>query len=203
MRTAFEENLDSFFYGDTCVSELQVVNRVDGKAYANVSKKSRIGFSTKTINGILSAVVLTLAVSTAGVSLPSIKRANLKAESSRSHKLDERTKADLVVEVAELRERLGLTQQQLADLLNVSLSTISKFERSEHEPDASNMAKYQKFVQMVNYLDYKVGGRKFALRSLFHVESQVFDDMNVIDFAKAVGGEGLNEVYSQFKRIYG
>lgn len=41
--------------------------------------------------------------------------------------------------IAELRKRQGLTQQQLADQLNLSNKTISKWESGAGSPDISNL----------------------------------------------------------------
>ncbi|MBO4932839.1 MAG: helix-turn-helix transcriptional regulator [Clostridia bacterium] len=42
--------------------------------------------------------------------------------------------------IAECRHRLGLTQQELADRLNLSNKTISKWENGAGSPDISNLA---------------------------------------------------------------
>ena len=41
--------------------------------------------------------------------------------------------------IAELRKKQGLTQQQLADKLNLSNKTISKWESGSGSPDVSNL----------------------------------------------------------------
>lgn len=41
--------------------------------------------------------------------------------------------------IAELRKKQGLTQQQLADKLNLSNKTISKWESGSGSPDISNL----------------------------------------------------------------
>ncbi len=41
--------------------------------------------------------------------------------------------------IAELRKKLGLTQQQLTDKLNLSNKTISKWEAGNGSPDISNL----------------------------------------------------------------
>lgn len=41
--------------------------------------------------------------------------------------------------IAELRKQKGLTQQELADLLNLSNKTISKWESGSGSPDISNL----------------------------------------------------------------
>ena len=42
--------------------------------------------------------------------------------------------------IAELRKKQGLTQQQLADKLNLSNKTISKWESGSGSPDISNLS---------------------------------------------------------------
>jgi DNA-binding transcriptional regulator YiaG len=36
--------------------------------------------------------------------------------------------------LAQLRQRAGLTQRKLADILEVTIKTVSAWERGEHEP---------------------------------------------------------------------
>lgn len=52
--------------------------------------------------------------------------------------------------IAELRKKQGLTQQQLADKLNLSNKTISKWETGLGSPDISNL------LTLANTLDISV-----------------------------------------------
>lgn len=48
--------------------------------------------------------------------------------------------------IAECRREMGLTQQQLADMLNLSNKTISKWESGAGSPDISNLAEVAKVL---------------------------------------------------------
>ena len=48
--------------------------------------------------------------------------------------------------IAECRREMGLTQQQLADKLNLSNKTISKWESGAGSPDISNLAEVAKVL---------------------------------------------------------
>lgn len=48
--------------------------------------------------------------------------------------------------IAECRRELGLTQQQLADMLNLSNKAISKWESGAGSPDISNLAEVAKVL---------------------------------------------------------
>lgn len=48
--------------------------------------------------------------------------------------------------IAECRREMGLTQQQLADKLNLSNKTISKWESGTGSPDISNLAEVAKVL---------------------------------------------------------
>jgi transcriptional regulator with XRE-family HTH domain len=96
-----------------------------------------------------------------------------------------------------------LSQEDLGNLLNISASTISKFERGEHSPDAANFAKYNKFLELADYLQKSLNGKKYAIRQLFSHKLSIFGDMTTVEYSREIGEEGLNEVISSFKRLYG
>lgn len=62
--------------------------------------------------------------------------------------------------IKEIRKRLGLSQEQLADILNVSRQAITKWENDGGLPDVSNLAKLAKVFNIsVDYLldhDYQL-----------------------------------------------
>ena len=61
-------------------------------------------------------------------------------ESSAPTHLDRLSDSDLGARIHHLRQYRGLTQQELATLLDVSASTISLWERNRRHPEKSKMA---------------------------------------------------------------
>lgn len=52
-----------------------------------------------------------------------------------------------------LRENNGLLQKELADILNISLSSISMYERGERQPDNDTLKKISNYFQVsIDYL---------------------------------------------------
>lgn len=62
------------------------------------------------------------------------------------------------VKIAKARSEINLTQDQLAELLNVSRQTISKWELDISLPDTSKLVKLSKVLNVS--IDY---GHRFAL----------------------------------------
>ena len=55
---------------------------------------------------------------------------------------------ELANKLAELRKQKGLSQEELADKLNVSRQTISKWERGEASPDTDNLIELAKLYEI-------------------------------------------------------
>ena len=55
---------------------------------------------------------------------------------------------ELANKLAELRKQKGLSQEELADKLNVSRQTISKWERGEASPDTDNLVELAKLYEI-------------------------------------------------------
>ena len=205
MKTVFEDDLDSFFYGTTCVSESPVPLRDAVGIVTNVTKKSIINRISRTAVGLVGTVALAVGLSgNVGTQFNSGQKRHLSgARASNISQVDERTRSDLVYELLEIREIYNLSQDEVADLLNISKSTISKFERGEHAPDLKNYTKYLSFISLIEYLKDNLNDKKYAIRQILHQESKLFGGMNLIGFSKTIGEEGLNEVISLLKRQYG
>lgn len=65
--------------------------------------------------------------------------------------------------IAELRKKQGLTQQQLADKLNLSNKTISKWESGSGGPDISNLSVLAEVLEIS--VDELLNGELNKLRS--------------------------------------
>ncbi len=65
--------------------------------------------------------------------------------------------------IAELRKKQGLTQQQLADKLNLSNKTISKWESGSGSPDISNLPVLAEALEIS--VDELLNGRLNKLKS--------------------------------------
>lgn len=60
-------------------------------------------------------------------------REDLKEPEFRAHYLEERQALKLAMKIAELREKKGLSQQQLAKLMGTSQQAISRIESGKYE----------------------------------------------------------------------
>lgn len=206
-KTVFDENLEDFFYAETCTINSFGYERTSKAGIFNfLSAKIRIPL--KAIGAMAFASTLFISSNSAGASL-GLLHSKYRYLSKKDlitagpTKLDERGRLQLVKKLLKIREDFGLTQDDISGLLDVSKSTLSKLERGEHSPDATNLNKYISFLQLSEYLNDKLNGKKFAIRLLFKTKSPVFDGMNAIEFAHTIGEEGLNEVMYTFKRQYG
>lgn len=73
------------------------------------------------------------------------------------------------------RERIGLTQNELAERLGVSQQTISKYENGSREPDLENLIRMSKIFHVTT--DYLLGLNDSASAYLLHEqESNYFRD---------------------------
>lgn len=200
--TVFDENLDKFLYGETCTPNSFGYKR-EGKGIILNSQSGKLKISGFAVSTLLMGTIF---LTSSGFSTYSTAygREHLKpGYTSKVTKLDERGRQDLVKKITKFREDFKLSQDDLAKLLHLSTSTLSKLERGEHYPDATNLAKYNSFVDFSEYLNQKLNGKKYTIRQLFSTKSSIFGDMTPIEFSHAVGEEGLNEVIGSFKRLYG
>jgi len=204
MRTAFESNLNDFFYGETCSSESPIPLKESREVISNVprNKFGKVFIKSRLVAGIIGASV---ALGSSGNVTTKFSRAKeLSAHSTtKSYVLDDRTKEELIEVFLSIREAYRFTQNEVATLLGLSESTISKFERGEHSPDSRTLRKYTEFISLIDYLKVKTSDRKFAIRQLFHSESRVFGGLNSFEFSKKIGDDGFMEVSSVLRRLYG
>lgn len=56
---------------------------------------------------------------------------------------------DLGNKILKYRKTLNLSQEQLAEILNVTRQTISKWELGETTPDIKQAKKYQEYLKLV------------------------------------------------------
>ena len=57
--------------------------------------------------------------------------------------------------IAELRKDKGLKQKDVAEILNVAISTVSNYETDSHEPDLTNLCKLADILDVST--DYLLG----------------------------------------------
>lgn len=70
------------------------------------------------------------------------------------------------------RERNGLTQSELAELLGVSQQTISKYENGSREPDLENLIRMSKIFHVTT--DYLLGVSEPTSTYLLHEEESIY-----------------------------
>lgn len=83
--------------------------------------------------------------------------------------------------IRQLRENKGLTQEQLADRINVSIRTIQRFERDKH---SSNMKTLEKIaaaldIEPLLLLGYDVNEDEVYSKSFSSLEEAIKDEMEV------------------------
>jgi transcriptional regulator with XRE-family HTH domain len=204
INSVFDSNLDDFFYGDTCTTESPVPLQDQKRSIANINRRKETKISLKAMV-VAGFIGVTVALGVGGIAATKVSRIKgiTAFSSGKTHLLDDRSKEELINVFVTFREDYRFTQDEVADLLGLSKSTISKFERGEHFPDARALKKYSDFISLLSYLKDKTSDRKFAIRQIFHLESKVFGGLNSFAFAKQVGENGLREVSSIIRRIYG
>lgn len=204
-KSVFEDDLSDFFYGETCTDNLLGYSRSAEGVKANVSAAPKMRFANL-VAGVALSGLMTLSSFAVGAGLKSsgdrVKQGAI-AQSARMSRLDERGRQELVKRLTKVREYFGLTQDDVANLININKSTLSKLERGEHFPDPANVIKYSTLLEMSYYLKEKLGNKKYAIRQLFTEKSRLFGGMTPIEFSSEIGDEGIKEVYSTFKRLYG
>ena len=62
-----------------------------------------------------------------------------------------------------LREKSGLSQQKLADMLNISQQAIFKYEKTSNEPDISTLIRLAEIFEVT--VDYLIGNSEIKERN--------------------------------------
>lgn len=78
--------------------------------------------------------------------------------------------------IKELRNQLGITQQQLADELNLSKSTIVSYELGKRKPNGIGIAKLEKFFNVS--ADYILGLTDNSKLSYSHNDPEIMNAVN-------------------------
>ena len=76
--------------------------------------------------------------------------------------------------IAKLRKEKEVGQKELAVLLNMSVATISNYERGVHSPDLSTICKLADYFQVTT--DYLLG------RTSYRCAPEILDDYLISDF---------------------
>lgn len=81
------------------------------------------------------------------------------------------------IRAKELREKLGLTQQQLSEKLNISASTVGMYEQGRREPDLNTLIK-------ISYELHTSINTLLGIEERFHTKSIQIDKviLELIDF---------------------
>ena len=87
--------------------------------------------------------------------------------------------------LAELRQEHGMTQQDLANILFVSVSTISNYEKGVHLPDIIKLSKIADYFHVTT--DYLLG------RSTSNLSPDI---LNQVIIEGKTAGELIKEIYS-------
>lgn len=88
--------------------------------------------------------------------------------------------------LAELRQDKGMTQRQLADILFVSVGTISNYEKGKHLPDVERLKMISDYFNVTT--DYLLG------RCSLNVSPDVFEE-------RLAGGKTVGSFISDLKAI--
>jgi transcriptional regulator with XRE-family HTH domain len=86
--------------------------------------------------------------------------------------------------VKDAREYLEITQDELARMLNLSPSTVEKFEQGEiKEPTAEVSRRYSAVALLTSIYRSKFGEKAFLVRHRVHEPSVYFGGKSLIEFA--------------------
>ena len=111
--------------------------------------------------------------------------------------------------IRELRQKRGLTQQQLADKLNCSHQTISCYENNR------NLNKIQDFIQVCKYFNEDIyylitGSKKNNGKEITSKEQQIitsynklsYSDRKVVDFILGMEENNTNKTIEIHAKVY-
>jgi len=96
---------------------------------------------------------------------------------------------------SEARLFLGLTQEETAKILNVSASTIEKFEQGQTvAPQEFTREKYLAFVELHELYRSRYSTRKWAIRRYLKSPRSIYDGRSAFEFASSRGDNGIFEI---------
>lgn len=98
-------------------------------------------------------------------------------------------KVEVGSKIRDLRKRAGMTQQELATLIGVKQSDLSRMENGEYRVSLSSL------VKILSVLDMSVGeffGEKPSLRN---------DESNLLDSFRALGNDERRQVLQQVQKL--
>jgi len=90
-------------------------------------------------------------------------------------------------EVKELREALGLTQEELARLIGVSARTVSRWERGESEPTPLALRGIRRWQRLLARLEEAF--KSESIPRWFHLPNESLGGRTPFEVACTVGGE--------------
>ena len=67
-----------------------------------------------------------------------------------------RPRAQIIAELVARRRALGVTQDQMATLMEVSQSNVSQFESAQHDPRLSTLQRYALMLERVEIFQAEV-----------------------------------------------
>ena len=81
--------------------------------------------------------------------------------------------------IKRLREERKYTQEQIADLLDVSFQAVSSWERDEYKPDTDNL------IKLANVLDVSVSAIAEEKRKVFKTKEVIYSWEHMKTFVKS------------------
>lgn len=100
--------------------------------------------------------------------------------------------------LAELRQDRGLLQKDVANIINVSVSTVSNYETGAHYPDVESMIKLAEYFNVP--IDYLLGRTKFRL-NFSELNKPLQNGISAADLLNTILGFKENNVSSLIEFI--
>lgn len=101
-----------------------------------------------------------------------------------------------------LRDQSGMTQQEVADKLNVTKQTISQYERGLRRPDIESLEAISDLFNVSS--DYVLGKTDITMQALTEEELKILRSKPVVEFynyLNSLNDEGLNKVMEYIKDL--
>ncbi len=81
---------------------------------------------------------------------------------------------DIGLRIKSFRTKQELTQQELADLVGITVSTVQKYESGERNPSSSNLKKIAQALDVQENLFYNIGLSELPLHTIGDIMSILF-----------------------------